>query len=52
MKSRLPRALIGYAVFALLAMLTLDGNLRAFILILMAALAVKSWLASKRDDQA
>jgi len=41
MKSRLPRALLGYAVFALLA-----------VLILLAALAAKSWLAAKRDEQA
>lgn len=52
MKSRLPRALLGYAAFALLALLTLEGKLRGFILILMAALAVKSWLAAKRDEQA
>ncbi len=51
MKSRLPRALLGYAVFGLLATLTLDGKLRIFILILMAALALKSWLAAKRDER-
>ena len=51
MKSRLPRALLGYGVFALLAVLTLDGKLRVFVLILMAALAFKSWLAAKRDEQ-
>lgn len=51
MKKRLPRALLGYAVFALLALLTLDGKLQAFVLILMAALAVKSWLAAKSEEQ-
>lgn len=51
MKKRLPRALLGYGVFALLAVLTLDGKLQAFILILMAALAFKTWIATKRDQQ-
>lgn len=51
MKKRLPRALLGYTVFALLALLTLDGKLRIFILILMAAFAFKSWLAAQRDEQ-
>jgi hypothetical protein len=51
MKKRLPRALVGYGVFAVLALLTLDGKLQIFILILMAALAVKTWLAAKREEQ-
>lgn len=51
MKKRLPRALLGYALFALLALLTLDGKLQAFVLFLMAAFALKSWLAAKRDEQ-
>jgi hypothetical protein len=36
-----------YAVLALLAGFTLDGNLRIFVLLLMAVLAFKSWVAYK-----
>ena len=36
-----------YAGLALLAAFTLDGKLRIFILLLMAALAFKSWIAHK-----
>ncbi|HNY42876.1 MAG TPA: hypothetical protein PKJ41_20905 [Bryobacteraceae bacterium] len=51
MQSRLPRALLGYAAFTLLAVFTLDGKLQAFILILMAGLALKSWVAAKQDKR-
>jgi hypothetical protein len=41
--------MLGYAAFALLAAFTLEGKYLAFILILMAGLALKSWIAAKRD---
>jgi chromate transport protein ChrA len=41
--------MLGYAAFALLAVFTLEGKYLAFILILMAGLALKSWIAAKRD---
>ena len=44
---RLRYAMVAYAVLALLAALTLDGKLRIFILLLMAVLAFKSWIADK-----
>ena len=43
--------MLGYAVFAVLAILTLDGKLRAFIVFLMFAFALKSVLAALRDRQ-
>lgn len=49
MRHRLNRALTGYAALSVMALLTLDGKYLAFVLILMAALAVKSWIAAKRD---
>jgi|GEM_PF-2106915 len=51
MRSRLSFAFLGYAAFSLLALLTLDGRFLAIVLILMAALALKTWLAAKRDGQ-
>lgn len=51
MRSRLLRALLGYSVFALLAVFTLEGKYLAFVLILMGALALKSWLAAKQDKR-
>lgn len=47
MIGRLRYAMAAYLVLALLAAFTLDGKARIFILILMAALALKSWAASK-----
>lgn len=49
MRDRLNRALTGYAALSVMALLTLDGKYLAFVLILMAALAAKSWVAAKRD---
>ena len=51
MRTRLRHAMLAYAVFAALAVFTLDGKLRLFILLLMGVFAVKSWLAVKRDEQ-
>jgi hypothetical protein len=47
MTARLRYAMIAYAVLALLAALTLDGKMRIFVLLLMAVLAFKSWIAYK-----
>jgi hypothetical protein len=47
MRQRLFAALSGYAVLALLAGFTLDGVLRSAVLILLAGLAVKTWIAYK-----
>ena len=50
MIARLRYALAAYAALALLAGLTLDGKLRIFILLLMAVLAFKSWIAYKAQS--
>lgn len=42
--------MLAYAALALLAALTLDGNFRFFVLILLGALALKSWIAVKRES--
>ena len=47
MKTRLLWALGAYGALAMLAAVTLDGKLRYGVWILMAALAVKSWIAYK-----
>jgi len=47
MSQRLLLALSAYAVLALLAAFTLDGALRLAVWILMAGLAVKTWIAYK-----
>jgi hypothetical protein len=47
MNNRFLLAMSAYAVFALLAALTLDGILRTAVWILMAGLAVKTWIAYK-----
>ena len=39
-----------YAVLALLSGLTLDGKFRIFLLLLMAALALKTWIAAKKEQ--
>ncbi|MBI1898788.1 MAG: hypothetical protein HYZ57_06115 [Acidobacteria bacterium] len=46
MNNRLIAALSVYAVLALLARFTLDGKIRIAVWILLAGLAVKTWLAS------
>ena len=47
MKRKILWAMIGYAAICLLAWLTLDGNLRWLVWILMAAFALKSWAAAR-----
>jgi hypothetical protein len=49
MREKLPYALAAYAVIGLLAGRLLTGQFRLGIWVLMAALAVKSWLAYKQD---
>ncbi|HET8550398.1 MAG TPA: hypothetical protein VFL57_20450 [Bryobacteraceae bacterium] len=46
---KLTLALAAYAVIAFVAGTTLDGKLRIAIWILLAALAVKTWIASVSD---
>lgn len=47
MRQRFYAALGGYTLLAVLAGLTLDGLLRSAVLILLAGLAVKTWIAYK-----
>jgi hypothetical protein len=47
MQTRFFAALAAYAVFALLAWQTLDGMLRTAVWILLAGLALKTWIAYK-----
>jgi hypothetical protein len=47
MQIRFFAALSAYAVFAVLAWVTLDGVLRTAVWILMAGLAFKTWIAHK-----
>ena len=49
MKKTLSAALSAYAALALLAVFTLDGPFRIAILVFLAGLAVKTWIATKRD---
>jgi len=47
MNVRFLSSMTAYAVLAVLAGLTLDGVLRTAVWILMAGLAVKTWIAHK-----
>ncbi len=47
MNKRFLPAMATYAVLALLAAVTLDGLLRTAVWILLAGLAVKTWIAYK-----
>jgi hypothetical protein len=47
MRQRFLAALGAYAILALLAGFTLDGILRTAVLILLAGLTVKTWIAYK-----
>jgi len=49
-RKRFYQALGAYTVLGLVAGLTLDGNLRWFILILLAGLAVKTWVDQRRRE--
>ena len=48
-RAKLTLALASYALIAMLAWATLDGKLRWAIWILMAGLALKTWIASTSD---
>jgi hypothetical protein len=48
-RQKLTLALASYAVIAVLAGLTLDGKIRFAVWILMAAFAIKTWIASVSD---
>lgn len=50
MQKRFYRAMAVYAVLALLATFTLDGNFRIAIWILLAGLAVKTCIAYKASN--
>ena len=50
LRRRLKWALLAYGVLALLAGVTLDGNFRFFVIILLCALALKSWIAVRRES--
>jgi len=49
-RQRLRAAFASYALLALLSGLTLDGKLRVFLLLFLAGLAVKTWIASKTEQ--
>ena len=50
MSHRFDLALTAYGVLALLAFLTLDGRIRLATLILLAGLALKTWLVKLRRN--
>lgn len=50
LRKRLRFALAIYALLGTAAWFTLDGRFRWIVLILMAGLAVKSWIAVRRDE--
>ena len=47
-RPRFYKALLAYVVLGALAWTTLDGNWRWFVLILLAGLALKSWVHLRR----
>jgi hypothetical protein len=50
LRKRLRFALAIYFLVGVLAWFTLDGRFRWIVLILMAGLAVKSWIAARREE--
>lgn len=50
LRRRLRSALAAYAAIAVLAALTLDGALLYAVLLFLAALAVRSWVAVRREE--
>lgn len=50
LRSRLKWALGAYAAIALLAWFTLDGALRYVVLVVLAALAAKSYIHVRRQE--
>jgi hypothetical protein len=51
MRSRLKYAYLLYLLLGACAVVTLDGEMRWVILLLLAALAFKNWIAVKRQEQ-
>jgi hypothetical protein len=51
MKQRFYLALTAYGLLALLAAVTLDGRIRLATLILLAGVALKTWLVTLRRDE-
>lgn len=50
LRRKLKWALAGYALFAVLAALTLEGVLLYAVLLFLGALALRSWAAVKREE--
>lgn len=51
LRSRLKFAYLLYALLGAGAAVNLDGHFRLIVLLLLAALAFKSWIAVKREEQ-
>ena len=51
MKPRFLMAMACYIVLALLAVFTLERIPRTIVLLFLAALAVRTWIAAKKRDQ-
>lgn len=49
-RSRFYKALVAYGVLATLTWTTLDGSFRWFILIVLAGLALKTWVHLRRVE--
>lgn len=50
LRKRFRYALAIYVLIGAAAWFTLDGDLRWIVLVVMAALAVKSWVALRREE--
>jgi hypothetical protein len=50
LRHRLKWALAAYAAIAALACFTLDGSFRYIVLVILAALAAKSYIAVRRQE--
>ena len=50
MRRRFRWALATYAAIGVCAWFTLDGNFRWLVLVLLAAFAIKSWVALRREQ--
>lgn len=49
MKQRLPWAIAAYLVLVLLSVFTLEGSFRLAMLVFLAGLMIKTWIATKRE---
>jgi hypothetical protein len=49
MSSKFAAALGAYSILGILAAATLTGNVRLFVLLFLAALALKTWISMKRE---